>query len=107
MINAVVRSTVMSVMMYISFPRQLSLDNDYHGIQLVLIHIFLLTHIKIHIILKNKFLIIKAKYDVIEPYYMKGTTPEAGSFLGPIPAIVEHIIKNITFRTNKHILLNT
>src|SRR5215211_9064626 len=76
MINAVVRSTVMSVMMYISFPRQLSLDNDYHGIQLVLIHIFLLTHIKIHIILKNKFLIIKAKYDVIEPYYMEGTTPD-------------------------------
>jgi hypothetical protein len=76
MINAVVRSTVMSVMMYISFPRQLSLDNDYHGIQLVLIHIFLLTHIKIHIILKNRFLIIKAKYDVIEPYYMEGTTPD-------------------------------
>jgi hypothetical protein len=67
MINAVVRSTVMSVMMYISFPRQLSLDNDYHGIQVVLIHIFLLTHIKIHIILKNKFLmIIKAKYSTIK-----------------------------------------
>ena len=62
MINAVVRSTVMSVIMYISFPRQFSLDHDYHGIQVVLIHIFLLTHIKIHIILKNKFLIIKAKY---------------------------------------------
>jgi hypothetical protein len=50
----------------------------------------------------------KAKYDIIDtPHYMEGTTPEAGSFLEPIPAIVEHIIKNITFRTNKHILLNT
>jgi hypothetical protein len=55
----------MSVMMYISFPRQFSLDHDYHGIQVVLIHIFLLTHIKIHIILKNKFLIIKAKYMIL------------------------------------------
>jgi hypothetical protein len=54
MINAVVRSTVMSVMMYISFPRQLSLDNDYHGIQLVLIHIFL-----------KKVPIIKAKYKIL------------------------------------------
>ena len=26
--------------------------------------------------LKNKFLIIIAKYDVIEPYYMEGTTPD-------------------------------
>jgi hypothetical protein len=77
MINAVVRSTVISVMMYISFPRQLSLDNDYHGIQVILIHIFLLTHIKIHIILKNKLLIIiKAKYYVIEPHYMEGSTPD-------------------------------
>ena len=76
MINAVVRSTVMSVIMYISFPRQFSLDHDYHGIQVVLIHIFLLTHIKIHIILKNKLLIIKAKYNVIEPHYMEGTTPD-------------------------------
>jgi len=54
----------MSVTMYISFPRQLSLDNDYHGIQVVLIYIFLLTHIKIHIILKNKFLMIKSKYKI-------------------------------------------
>jgi hypothetical protein len=82
MINAVVRSTVMSVMMYISFPRQLSLDNDYHGIQLVLIHIFLLTHIKIHIILKNKFLIIKAKYaiviSILDSYFRTaiGITPD-------------------------------
>jgi hypothetical protein len=26
--------------------------------------------------LKNKLLIIKAKYDVIEPHYMEGTTPD-------------------------------
>ena len=52
----------LSVIMYISFPRQFSLDHDYHDIRVVLIHIFLLTYIKIHIILKNKFLIIKAKY---------------------------------------------
>ncbi|MGZ5551818.1 MAG: hypothetical protein ACXWE7_13640 [Nitrososphaeraceae archaeon] len=26
--------------------------------------------------LKNKFLIIKAKYDVIEPHYIEGTTPD-------------------------------
>jgi hypothetical protein len=30
----------------------------------------------IKINLKNKFLIIKAKYYVIEPYYMEGTTPD-------------------------------
>ena len=30
----------------------------------------------------NKFLTIKAKYNVIEPHYMEGTTPEVGSFLG-------------------------
>ena len=54
----------------------------------------------------NKFLTIKAKYNVIEPHYMEGTTPDwPVVFSGP-PAIVEHIIKNLTFRTNKHILLN-
>ncbi|HEX7141598.1 MAG TPA: hypothetical protein VF222_03890 [Nitrososphaeraceae archaeon] len=30
-----------------------------------------------------KFLIIKAKYYVIEPHSMDGSTLEAGSFLGP------------------------
>ena len=66
----------LSVIMYISFPRQFSLDYDYYDIRVVLIHIFLLTYIKIHIILKNKFLIINAKYYVIEPHYMEGTTPD-------------------------------
>jgi hypothetical protein len=34
----------------------------------------------------NKFLIIKAKYNVIEPYYMEGTTPDGRVvFSGPLP----------------------
>jgi hypothetical protein len=38
----------------------------------------------LHIFQIVKFLTIKAKYNVIEPYYMEGTTPDGPSYdIGP------------------------
>jgi hypothetical protein len=37
----------------------------------------------------NKFLIIKAKYNIVEPYYMEGTTPDGPAvFSGSLYLIV-------------------